>query len=114
MIPCAELDGSLLAQLEIDGHDHLDGDGLFVQIGRFILPFPPPSTPPKVSGASGASLMSAISLGVTVGAMSFPPAMNKRFGATVLTTAASAGGGGGGGGATNMVVANAFKLMVSV
>ena len=60
---------------------------------------PPTAPPPSKSGGSGASLMSAIVFGTTVGAISFPAFSKTRCaGACFICTTAGAGGGGGGGG----------------
>src|SRR5207248_1853049 len=77
----------------------------------------PPTTPPVLSASSGASLISAICLGMTVGAKSLPEAINLwRIGAALLIRAVAAGGGGGGGGgaATSSVEVNCLMFMMSV
>src|SRR5437588_5400070 len=79
-------------------------------------PGTPPTTPPRLSDSSGASLISAICLGITVGANSLPAEMNlARDGAALMTAVvAGGGGGGGGGGATSIAAAYCLMLMVSV
>src|ERR671922_1444923 len=78
-------------------------------------PGTPPATPPKLSESRGASFISAICFGMTVGAKSLPPLMNlARDGATLTSVVAGGGGGGGGGGATSSVWAYCLMLIVSV
>src|SRR5215471_21354209 len=77
-------------------------------------PGTPPATPSKAS-VSGASLISAIVFGITVGAKSLPELINFCRGAALTSAVvAGGGGGGGGGGATSIIAAYCLMLMVSV
>src|SRR6202008_1235388 len=79
-------------------------------------PGTPPATPlPSTSGGKGASLRSAMSFGITLGATNLPAFSNTLCGGITFTTAgAGGGGGGGGGGATRNVDSSCFRLSVSV
>src|SRR5579872_5141223 len=71
-------------------------------------PGTPPTTPatPEEGGGSSSSLICAISLGMTLGAINLPASNWRGITLTGLTMAAGAGGGGGGGGgggATSML-----------
>src|ERR1051326_3071470 len=71
-------------------------------------PGTPPTTPtaPVAAGGSSSSLISAIFLGTSFGAISLPASNWRGMTLTIFTGAGAAGGGGGGGGgggATNMV-----------
>src|SRR6188474_1014487 len=61
-------------------------------------PGTPPTTPatPEVGGGSSSSLMTAISFGMTLGAISLPASNWRGMTLTILTGAAATGGGGGG------------------
>src|SRR6266480_1561372 len=71
-----------------------------------------PATPPKLSGSRGASLISAMCFGITVGAKIFPAFISVWWTTFDLITApvGGGGGGGGGGGATSLVDANCWML----
>src|ERR1039458_2279787 len=63
-------------------------------------PLTPPTTPPTPAeeGGSSSSLIFAISLGTTFGAISLPASNCRGMTFTTFTGGACAGGGGGGGG----------------
>src|SRR5438094_8912300 len=69
-----------------------------------VPPAPPPGTPPTTpaiaeeGGGSSSSLIWAISLGTTFGAVNLPASNCRGMTFTIFTTAWGGGGGGGGGG----------------
>jgi hypothetical protein len=82
-------------------------------------PATPPGTPPatpeqSTSGGIGASLMSAMFFGITLGATNLPAFSNTLCGGITFPTAGAGGGGDGGGVATRNIDSSCSRLSVSV